>query len=154
MSTVDRVPRWLWRLMRVPPQVLFAFGLAPLIGRRLLLLRTIGRKTGKLRVTPLQYDLMGGCYVVGAARGRKTDWVRNIQANPVVEVQSAQGRFTADAEVVTDPARIADFIFQRYQTRPRFVRTLLRVEGFTDEITREGLKPYALKRVMVSLKPR
>lgn len=153
MSRVEKVPRWLWRLMRVPPQIMYAIGLGPLIGRTILLLTTKGRKTGKPRVTPLQYDLLDNCYYVGAARGLKTDWVQNIQANPEVEVRVAGDRFTADAEVVTNPARIADFMIHRYQKRPGFMRTILQVEGFTGELSHETFMAYATKRVLIILNP-
>ena len=40
-------------------RVLYAIGLGPLIGRIILLLTTTGRKSGKKRVTPLQYEKIG-----------------------------------------------------------------------------------------------
>ncbi len=63
-------------------RVLYAIGLGRLIGGIILLLTTTGRKSGLKRVTPLQYEKIGGDYYVGAARGVKADWVRNILAFP------------------------------------------------------------------------
>ncbi|HLE91508.1 MAG TPA: nitroreductase/quinone reductase family protein, partial [Anaerolineales bacterium] len=62
-------------------RLLYAIGLGSLVGRIILLLTTTGRKSGKKRVTPMQYELIGCDYYVGAARGLNADWVRNIQAN-------------------------------------------------------------------------
>jgi hypothetical protein len=62
-------------------RVLYAIGLGPLVGRIILLLTTTGRKSGLKRVTPLQYEMIGDDCYIGAARGVKADWVRNIQVN-------------------------------------------------------------------------
>lgn len=59
-------------------RVLYAIGLGPLIGRIVLLLTTMGRKSGLPRVTPLQYEEINGDYYLGSARGLKADWLRNI----------------------------------------------------------------------------
>jgi F420H(2)-dependent quinone reductase len=91
-------------------RVLYAIGLGPIIGRIILLLTTVGRKTGLKRVTPLQYEEIEGKYYLGSARGLQADWVRNIQCNPQVDVRVKSLRFHGQAEVVTEPARIADFI--------------------------------------------
>jgi hypothetical protein len=47
-------------------RVLYALGFGPLIGRIILLLTTMGRKSGLLRVTPLQYEEINGDYYLGA----------------------------------------------------------------------------------------
>ena len=91
-------------------RVLYALGLGPIVGRIIMLLTTTGRKTGLKRVTPLQYEQIEGRFFLGAARGVRADWVRNIQADPRVEVRVKRDHFQGLAEVVTDPARIADFI--------------------------------------------
>ncbi|TFH34263.1 MAG: nitroreductase family deazaflavin-dependent oxidoreductase [Anaerolineales bacterium] len=153
MSFVERVPRWIWRLIRIPPQLLYALGLGPLIGPLVLLLTTKGRRTGKWRVTPLQYERVGDLFYVAAARGMKTDWLRNILADPQVEIRVNAQRFKAIAEVVRDPGLIADFLTLRLRNRPRFVGRILRMEGFPDPPTRQDLETYAAKRVMVVLYP-
>jgi len=43
---------------------LYSIGLGPLVGRIVLLLTTTGRKTGLLRVTPLQYEEVDGVYYI------------------------------------------------------------------------------------------
>ena len=68
-------------------RMLYAIGLGPVIGKIILLLTTTGRKSGLKRVTPLQYEEIDGKYYLGSARGMQADWVRNIQANPQVEIR-------------------------------------------------------------------
>ena len=47
--------------------------------RMVLLLTTIGRKSGLPRITPLQYEEIDGAYYVASARGAQADWFRNIK---------------------------------------------------------------------------
>ncbi|NNC91298.1 MAG: nitroreductase family deazaflavin-dependent oxidoreductase [Acidimicrobiia bacterium] len=59
-------------------------------GKRLLLLTTTGRKTGKLRVSPLMRIEDGDNYLVAASVGgapRNPGWFHNLQENPLVQVQ-------------------------------------------------------------------
>jgi deazaflavin-dependent oxidoreductase (nitroreductase family) len=59
-------------------------------GFPLLLLTSVGAKTGAERVNPLAYfDIGGRMYIVGSAAGRDTNpaWVANIRANPQVHVE-------------------------------------------------------------------
>ncbi len=61
------------------------------MGRRpLLLLTTTGRKSGKARVTPLQYLPDGNRYLLAASNGgaeRHPQWYLNLLANPQASVQ-------------------------------------------------------------------
>jgi len=77
-------------------------------GRRVLLLKTTGRKTGKSRVTPVAYvehedELM----VVAAGGGRKQPpaWLLNLEANPRVEVTIGRRRIAAHARVLNGDER-------------------------------------------------
>ncbi len=135
-------------------RVLYAIGLGPIVGKIILLLTTTGRKTGLKRVTPLQYEEIDGKYYLGAARGLKADWVRNIQANPQVEVRVKSLNFQGQAEVVTDPVRIADFIEVRLQRHPFMIGMIMqRAHGLSKQPSREQLERLAEKEVLVIVAP-
>lgn len=153
MSRILRVPRFAWRLMRLPPRAAYAVGLGPLIGRMVLLLTTTGRKSGLPRVTPLQYEEIEGVFYVGAARGVRADWFRNIQANPQVEVRVKSRRFRGVAEPVTDAGRIADFLEVRLRRHPRMVAAIVKSEKLPSKPTRQQLEAYAAMRAMVVIRP-
>jgi deazaflavin-dependent oxidoreductase (nitroreductase family) len=153
MAGFRQTPKFILRLIRIPPQVAYAIGLGPLIGRLILLLITTGRKTGKKRVTPLQYEQIDGVIYVGAALGKKADWLRNLQANPQVEVHLKSQRFRARAEVISDVGRIADFLEVRLQRHPRMLAAMLRVEGFHIPPGRRDLERYAQGLAVVALRP-
>jgi deazaflavin-dependent oxidoreductase (nitroreductase family) len=105
------------------------------------------------RVTPLQYEQIDGKIYVAAARGIKADWFRNIQANSEVELRIKSKHFKGQAETVTDPAKIADFLEYRLVKHPRMLATIMRIEGLPYNPTRQQLETYATNRAMVIIHP-
>jgi deazaflavin-dependent oxidoreductase (nitroreductase family) len=55
------------------------------------LLETTGRRTGRPRRTPVCDGLDGEVFWLIAQRGRRADWVKNIEANPRVRVKVRTG---------------------------------------------------------------
>ena len=79
-------------------------GLVPI-----LLLTTVGRKSGKILTLPLIFGRSGRNYVVVASKGgapRHPAWYLNLQSNPEVRVQVKAEKFTARAHTA-DPAERA-----------------------------------------------
>jgi deazaflavin-dependent oxidoreductase (nitroreductase family) len=135
-------------------RVMYAIGLGPLVGKIILLLTTTGRKTGLKRITPLQYEEIDGKYYLGSARGLQADWVRNIQTNPVVEVRVKSSNIKGQAEVVTDPARFADFVEVRLQRHPLIVGTIMqKAHGLSKRPSREQLEKLAENEALVIITP-
>jgi deazaflavin-dependent oxidoreductase (nitroreductase family) len=133
---------------------LYAVGLGPLVGKIILLLTTTGRKSGQPRVTPLQYEEINGEYCLGAARGLQADWVRNLQANPQVEVRVGAKRLHGKAEVVTDPVRIADFIEIRLQRHPVMIGLIMqKAHGLSKHPSRAELEQIAASEALVIIHP-
>jgi len=152
MAGFNTTPKFLLRLMHLPPRVAYALGLGPLIGRLVLLLTTTGRKTGKARVTPLQYEEIDGRIYLGAALGQRADWVRNIRANPAVEVQVKGRRFHATASIINECGQIADFLEVRLQRHPRMVGAILRGNGLALPPSRADLEQYARGLTLVVIR--
>jgi deazaflavin-dependent oxidoreductase (nitroreductase family) len=121
--------------------------------RVVMLLTTIGRKSGLPRVTPLQYEEIDGAYYLGSARGAHADWFRNSQACPRVSIQIGQRTFQGIAEPVTDPVRIADFLALRLKRRPIFIGLVMRLEGLPLRYTRSDLERFAAQKKMVIVRP-
>ncbi|MEV5008651.1 nitroreductase/quinone reductase family protein [Streptomyces sp. NPDC093064] len=73
-------------------------------GKHLLLLHTVGRRTGQERVNPLVYAADGNCFLVcGTARGAERDpaWVGNVAAMPEVTIEVGERILKATPTVVT-----------------------------------------------------
>ena len=82
----------------------FGWLLGSPLGGWYLLLRTRGRRSGRLREAPLGYVIRDGAVYCVAGYGRSTPWYLNLVADPSVEVILPTRRFRGRAEPVTDPA--------------------------------------------------
>ena len=134
-------------------KALYALGLGRLIGQIVLLLTTIGRKSGLPRVTPLQYEEVDGAWYVASAKGTKADWFQNILANRHVQVRVKAYHIHGLAEPITDPRQIADFLEFRLQRHPKMIGAILRSEGLPAQLSRADLEAYAQKLAIVIIRP-
>lgn len=76
----------------------------PFEGAPLLLLHTVGARTGQQRVNPMMYRLVPGGYAVFASKGgapTNPDWYHNLLAHPDVEAEIG-------TETVKFRARVAE----------------------------------------------
>ena len=96
------------RLIFKAPLILWRSGLGPLLshprmgGSRMLAITTIGRKSGKPRHTILTCASSGGKDYVCSGWGKRSDWVKNLQRNPLVTIQTYRKTYTARAYQVTN----------------------------------------------------
>jgi len=80
----------------------------PLAGQPLLIMTSIGAKSGQSRRAILTYTRDDDDYIVaGTASGAPTDpaWLHNVQANPGVSLEVANQTVPASATIVEDPER-------------------------------------------------
>ncbi len=80
----------------------------PMAKSRLLLLTTIGTRSGKPHTTPLGYGVDGERLIVIAsnnAAASHPDWYHNLIAHPEVTVELGSERFAARATVLDEAAR-------------------------------------------------
>jgi deazaflavin-dependent oxidoreductase (nitroreductase family) len=65
----------------------------------LVLLETTGRRSGKPHRTPVLAMLVDGHVIVRTFRGERSDWFKNLRANPDVAYWSGGQKIPARAEV-------------------------------------------------------
>ena len=93
------------------------FGDAPLV-----ILNTVGAKSGEIREIPLVMLVDGDRrFVFASAAGspRHPDWYHNLVANPEIEVEIGTDRFGARLQGVKDPER-GDRLDQMAGIMPQF----------------------------------
>jgi len=129
---VRRIFRALNKFFMVP---LFRLGFGPFFGNPLtgyiLVLKTIGRKSGKVRYVPLNYAIQkGDVYCISG--GRKTsDWYRNLHANPEIEIILPGGTLYARMDEISD-----------LDERGLIARQVLKNAGFAGFF--EGYNPFTI----------
>jgi deazaflavin-dependent oxidoreductase (nitroreductase family) len=97
----------------------------------IMLTKTVGRKTGKIRSAPVNYAIRDGVVYCMAGFGRDTHWYRNLQAQPKVEIILPNGPLAGIAENVTDP-----------DENIQILRQLLKNSGFAGFMM--GFNPYTI----------
>jgi deazaflavin-dependent oxidoreductase (nitroreductase family) len=75
--------------------------MAPETGGRIMVLTHVGRKTGAVRRTPVNYFISNNDIYCSAGFGSVSDWYRNILKNPQVEVWLPEGWWQGKAEEVS-----------------------------------------------------
>lgn len=103
MNALRRVFWFLNRFFMVP---IFRLGLGaifcnPLSGY-IMVIKNIGRKSGKLYYTPTNYAIIDGNIYCIAGFGRKAHWYRNLMAHPTAEIILPGRAVSGTAEEVTD----------------------------------------------------
>jgi deazaflavin-dependent oxidoreductase (nitroreductase family) len=68
----------------VEPMVRAGFGSPRIVPGGLIVLETLGRKSGRKVRTPLVATRLGGHVVVATFRGKRSQWVLNLAADPKV----------------------------------------------------------------------
>lgn len=77
-------------------------------GKTLLLLHTVGAKSGQVRINPVAYVTDGDRFEIIASKGgapTNPDWYYNLLAHPRVMVEVGTEQFQAQAAVVPEPER-------------------------------------------------
>ncbi len=97
----------------------------------IMVLKTIGRKSGKLRYAPVNYAIHNGSlYCVSGGR-QTSDWYRNLKANPLIDVILPGGAIQGQVTEVTDP-----------DERLQVTRRVLQNAGFAGFF--EGYNPFTI----------
>lgn len=93
-------------------------------GRRLLLLTTVGAKSGREMVAPLAFTEDGERYLVAASMGgapRHPSWYHNLLKNPEVTVELGAEKFHARATAVPGGPQRRELYDRHAAEKPGFL---------------------------------
>jgi hypothetical protein len=123
------------------------------LGNVFLLLATINRKNGLQVLNAIQYEEINGEFFLTVPRGFSADWLRNIHANPWVDIQVKNRKLHALAEPVIDPVRIADFLENRLAEHSQPVLDMVRAHGLPSKPSRAQLEALSGTLTVINLHP-
>jgi deazaflavin-dependent oxidoreductase (nitroreductase family) len=116
---------------------LYRTGILPLFGggKIFILLFTKGRKTGKERITPLEYRRKNGVVHVVAGRGKNAHWFRNLLANPkAAKMKLGFRKIAVDFEVI-ETIEEKNELFKWYVVKfPKAAKMLFGWDPKTDNV--------------------
>ena len=120
-----------------------------------MFLTTIGRKTGKphkVVVDVVKHDKDNDVYYVNAGFGLKSDWFRNLIANPNVQMQVSNRKFDGKAMVL--PLKEAgDILVEFIRQHPYYVRLMMRIIGIEIKLNEEENRSLVSELPIVAIKP-
>ncbi len=127
--------RIFWFLNKFFMVPMFRLGFGPFFGNPLvgyiMVLKVIGRKTGKLRYAPVNYAIQDGkVYLVSGFRGA-SDWYRNVRSNPVIEAILPGGTIAGTINEVSN-----------LDIRGKVIRQIFKNAGFAGFF--EGFNPFRI----------
>jgi len=131
MALAHRRPYGIYRWLANSPLWLYRLGLGGILGQRVLCLTHRGRKSGQIRRTVLEvlsYDRQTREILVVSGWEGKTDWYRNIQAGPALEVQIGWVHYRPGQEFLSSE-ETTDLILTLFRQHPREVRFAGRLLG-------------------------
>jgi deazaflavin-dependent oxidoreductase (nitroreductase family) len=116
------------RFMMRAPIGLYRVGLGGLLGKRFLLLEHTGRRSGLLRRTMLEVVERDAAPIVVSGYGERSDWYRNVSADPNVTYTIGRRRVAATADRLDHAAAVA--VFERYkESHPKAAKVIGRRLG-------------------------
>jgi len=95
-------------------------GLGFLLARKVMILTTKGRVTGKERRTPLWYVREGDAIYCLCGWGASSDWLKNLEADPHVIVQVGRERWETTKKLIQEPQemeRVLSTMQEKYGRR-------------------------------------
>lgn len=135
-------PSGLARTFSRMPIVLYQLRLGRLLGWRFMHLKHTGRKSGLERHVVLEVvdvDRQDSRVFVASGWGERSDWVRNISANPGVEIQIAGHTWQARARRLT-PEEGAELLLRYGRKHPAALQSLARIMGYRIERDEESFR--------------
>jgi len=129
-----------WRL----PIYLYRSGFGWILGNRFLLLRHVGRKTGKIRYAVLEIIQSApdqGTYFIVSGFGTRSDWYQNIIQQSSVEIQVGGKLFKAEAQQLS-PVEGGKLLLAYAQKNPGSLKTLSQIMGYEIDFSPQGILDF------------
>ena len=112
------------------PKYLYRIGLGWILGNRFVMIEHTGRRSGNTYHTVLEVIRNDDTTIdIAAAWGPKTDWLRNIEANPRVRVSMGRLRNKPATAAIADDATAAETFAAYTKAHPRSARALSKSLG-------------------------
>ena len=150
-----KYPSGISRLLFRAPIWLYKYNLGWLMSGRMLKITHTGRKSEEPRHVVLEvvkHDPSIDTYYIAAAWGEKSDWVKNIQANPNVHVQVGRRNLDMIAEPLT-PDQSEAVILDYSQKHAATMMNLARFMGYKLDGSEEDFRELGRMLMMFALIP-
>lgn len=147
-------PAGLFKRFLHSPVWLFRGRLGFVFGKRIVMIEHRGRRSGRLRRTPLEVVQRDGeAYTLCSGTGPKADWYRNIKANPAVALWVGSRRYEVEQRFLGD-SEAATTLASYEQAHPTAATRLSDLMGVSHDGTHESRMEMVASIPMVELRLR
>lgn len=150
-----KYPTGFARLLFRAPIWLYKIHLGWLLGKRALKITHTGRKSGLPREVVLEvvkYEPYSETFYIAAAWGERSDWVKNIRANPQVQIQVGRQKMDAIAIQLTQDE--SETVILDYALRhPTAMKSLAGYMGYKLDGSEDDYRELGRLLLMFALKP-
>lgn len=125
---------------------LYRFNILPLffVGRFFVLLYIKGRKSGKQRITPVEFRNYNDYILLFSSRGTHGDWYRNIMANPSdLIIKKGFSKFKPSSVSNCDYNEKIEILTWYTNKYPKYAKEFYGYDKKTDTVSEDLLKPVA-----------
>ena len=138
MALAHRRPYGIYRWLANAPRWFYRLGLGWVLGHRVVQITHRGRKSGQIRRTILEvlhYDPQTREVLVVSGWEGKTDWYRNIECEPALEVRVGRVQYRPVQEFLSpeETAQLILTLFRQHPREVRFVGSLLGIDPAAPE---------------------
>jgi deazaflavin-dependent oxidoreductase (nitroreductase family) len=137
------------------PRPLYRHGFGRLLGHTFLRIAHKGRKSGKRHETvamPLTYDAETREAVVCSAWGPDTEWIRNLRADPALEIQIGAERYVPKQRLLSEDEAVAVGLEFR-RKHPWRLRLFATILGWGDLGSDQAVRELVRGRPFVAFRP-
>ncbi len=130
IASTQKPPAFISQFFKLP-LFFYHIGLGWIFGKRFMVLKHVGRKTGKAHesvLAVLAFDPKTQ-EIKAVSPWSTSNWFRNIQAAPAVEVQTAGVRYVPQQRFLC-PEEIASAFIELRERYPVFSRMVARIPGW------------------------
>ena len=149
-----RAPAFMIPIFKLP-LILYRLHLGWLLGKRFMLLTHIGRRSGKVHRTVLavlRYDAKTR-EIMAISAWRASDWYKNIQALPALQVETGFIRYTPMQRTLV-PEEIAEIFVAYRREHPFFSRIVSRIPAWKVDSSYEEFLDLARTLRGVAFRPK
>ncbi len=145
-------PTGLFKRILHAPVWLFRARLGFIFGKRIVMLEHLGRRSGKLRQTPLEVVRRNGdSYILCSGTGPNADWYRNLKSNPAAALWVGSSRHEVEQRFLDQSEAATTFAFYE-QAHPKAAARLTDLMGVSHDGTHRGRMEMMAKIPMVELR--
>jgi deazaflavin-dependent oxidoreductase (nitroreductase family) len=153
-SSEQKPPAFISKFFKLP-LFFYRLGLGGIFGKRFMVLTHVGRRSGKVYQSVLAVLTFDSATreIKAVSPWSSSNWFRNIQATPALEVQTAGVRYAPKQRFLT-PEEIANGFLQFRGEYPLFSRMIARIPGWKIDSTYDEFLELARTLRGVAFEPK